>query len=244
MRLQVLKDYKEMSIKAASMVASQIILKPDAVLGLATGSTPLGMYNNLVRMYNEELIDFKEVTTFNLDEYVGLDPEHPQSYHHYMFDNFFNQVNMLSENINIPSGTAENVQQVCQEYDQDIADYGGIDLQVLGIGRNGHIGFNEPDHKLRTSTHVVDLTKDTIDANSRFFESSDDVPRQAISMGMSSIMKAKKILLLASGQEKAEAIQKAINGEITTEHPASLLQLHSDVTILVDQKAAELIKKV
>ena len=243
MRLQVLENYKEMSVKAASIVASQVILKPNSNLGLATGSTPLGMYDNLVEMYEKNLVDFEKVVTFNLDEYVGLAADHPQSYNYYMFDNFFDMVNVSQDNINIPSGIEDDLDQVCKNYDQKIENYGGIDLQVLGIGKNGHIGFNEPDNKLRTSTHIVELTDETINDNSRFFDSIDDVPKKAISMGMSSIMKAKKILLLASGEQKAEAIQKAINGEITTEHPASLLQLHSDVTILVDKDAAKLINR-
>ncbi|MBM7622706.1 glucosamine-6-phosphate deaminase [Sporohalobacter salinus] len=241
MRLQVLEDYEEMSVKAASIVASQVTLKPNSNLGLATGSTPLGMYNNLIRMYKKNLINFEEVVTFNLDEYVGLPADHPQSYHYYMFDNFFDKVNIPPEKIYIPSGVGDNLKQICKKYDQSINSHGGIDLQVLGIGKNGHIGFNEPDNKLRTNTHVVKLTEETINDNSRFFDSIDDVPKKAISMGMSSIMKSKKILLLASGEQKAEAIKKAINGEITTEHPASLLQLHSDVTILVDKDAAKLL---
>lgn len=243
MRLHIVDDYEELSIKAATIVASQITLKPDTVLGLATGSTPLGMYRNLVKMYQQDLVDFSEVVTFNLDEYLGLGPEHPQSYHYYMFENFFNQVNVSEENINIPPGDREDVERVCAEYDKKIASYGGIDLQVLGIGVNGHIGFNEPDNKLKTATHVVQLTEETIEANSRFFSSKEEVPKKAISMGVGPIMQAKKILLLANGEKKARAIMKSISGEITTEVPASLLQLHPEVTIIVDRAAAKLIDK-
>ncbi|AGB40763.1 glucosamine-6-phosphate isomerase [Halobacteroides halobius DSM 5150] len=241
MRLHVVEDYKEMSAKAANIVSSQIILKPNSVLGLATGSTPLGMYENLVEMHKRGSVDFSEVITFNLDEYLNLPLEHPQSYHHYMYNNFFDHINIASENINIPPANKENLEEVCLKYDRRIRKAGGIDLQVLGIGVNGHIGFNEPDHKLKTGTHVVDLAKETIEANSRFFATKKGVPRQAISMGMSSIMRAQKILLLASGEQKAQAIKKTISGKITTEVPASLLQLHTDVTIVVDEAAAKAI---
>ncbi|WP_027340760.1 glucosamine-6-phosphate deaminase [Halonatronum saccharophilum] len=241
MRIHILKDYEEVSTKAASVVSSQIILKPNSVLGLATGSTPLGMYQKLVEMYNDQMVGFSEVITFNLDEYLGLNPEHPQSYNYYMYNNLFNKVNLSEDRINIPSGDIDKLEEFCKEYDQKIDRAGGIDLQVLGIGTNGHIGFNEPDHILKTGTHVVELAQETIEANSRFFDSLDEVPRRAISMGMSSIMRAKKILLLASGENKAEAIKRTISGEITTEVPASLLQLHPDVTVVVDKKAAKLI---
>ncbi|MEC9488693.1 MAG: glucosamine-6-phosphate deaminase [Halanaerobium sp.] len=238
MRLHIVEDYQEMSKKAATIVASQVTLKPESVLGLATGSTPLGMYRNLVQMYRDDIIDLSEVVTFNLDEYLGLGPEHPQSYHHYMHKNFFNQVNIPEDNIHLPQGNSENIEQVCREYDRKIARYKGIDLQVLGIGVNGHIGFNEPDNKLKTATHQVRLTEDTIKANSRFFSSEEEVPRRAVSMGMGSIMQARMILLLASGKQKALAIKNSISGEITTEVPASLLQLHPEVITIVDREAA------
>lgn len=236
MRLHILEDYQGLSKKAASIVSSQVILKPDSVLGLATGSTPLGMYKRLVQMYKEGMVDLSEVLTFNLDEYVGLDPKHPQSYNYYMFENLFKQVNLSEERINIPTGDIDELEKFCKEYDRRIDEAGGIDLQVLGIGINGHVGFNEPDCILKTGTHVVELAQETIEANSRFFDSSEEVPRRAISMGMSSIMRAKKILLLASGENKAEAIRRTISGQITTEVPASLLQLHPDVIVVVDKE--------
>lgn len=242
MRLHIVKDYDQMSYKAASIVASQVVLKPDTVLGLATGSTPLGMYQKLVELFQEGMVDFQEVITFNLDEYLGLGSDHSQSYHYYMFENFFRHVNIPKNRIHILDGKSSDVLEAGREYDNQIAQAGGIDLQVLGIGSNGHIGFNEPDHILRTETHVVHLTDETIEANSRFFTAIDEVPKEAISMGMGSIMQAKKILLLASGESKAKAIARMISGEITTEVPASLLQLHPDVTIIVDEEAASLIK--
>lgn len=241
MRLHVVNDYNQMSSKAASIVASQIILQPDTVLGLATGATPLGMYQNLVNLYQDGMVDFSEVVTFNLDEYLGLESNHPQSYNYYMFHNFFAHVNIPAEKIHIPQGKCADVCKTCRQYDQEIAKYEGIDLQVLGIGNNGHIGFNEPNYILKTETHLVKLTEETIEANSRFFNSSKEVPREAISMGMGSIMQAKRILLLASGESKAQAIARTISGEITTEVPASLLQLHPNLTIIVDQQAAKLL---
>ncbi|PRX30471.1 glucosamine-6-phosphate deaminase [Orenia metallireducens] len=242
MRVHIVESYEELSTKAASIVSSQVILKPNSVLGLATGSTPEGMYRNLVQLYKRDLIDFSEVISFNLDEYIGLDANHQQSYTSYMFNNLFNHVNFKEEHINIPIEAEDKLQEFCLKYDKKIERAGGIDLQVLGIGTNGHIGFNEPDNKLKTGTHIVDLAEETIEANSRFFNSKEEVPKQAVSMGMSSIMGSKKILLLASGENKAEAIKNTINGKITTEVPSSLLQLHPDVTIVVDKAAAKLIK--
>lgn len=241
MRLHVVNDYDQLSSKAASFLASQIILKPDSVLGLATGATPLGMYQNLVKLYQDGMVDFSEVVTFNLDEYLGLEKTHPQSYNYYMFNNFFDHVNIPAEQIHIPQVNSPDIQKTSREYDQAIANFEGIDLQVLGIGNNGHIGFNEPNHILKTETHLVCLTEETIEANSRFFNSANEVPREAISMGMGSIMQAKRILLLASGESKAEAIAQTISGQITTEVPASLLQLHPNLTIIVDQQAAKLL---
>lgn len=237
MRIHILDSYEEMSIKAASIVASQIILKPDSVLGLATGSTPLGMYAQLVEMFRNKRVDFREVKTFNLDEYLGLEPDHPQSYNYYMNENFFRKVNVPRENINIPPGNPENIETACLSYDRAIKEAREIDIQVLGVGTNGHIGFNEPDFRLKTETHVVNLTRETIESNSRFFASVDDVPRRAISMGMGSIMRANRILLMASGENKAEVIRKTVSGEITTEVPASLLQLHPEVILVLDKEA-------
>jgi glucosamine-6-phosphate deaminase len=240
-RIKRVEDYQELSREAAKIVSSQIVLKPDSVLGLATGSTPVGMYENLVQMHQAGEIDFKEVTTFNLDEYLDISPGHPQSYHYYMYDKFFNYVNIPKIRINIPPGTEDNLEQSCLKYDRDIKDAGGIDLQVLGIGTNGHIGFNEPDNKLNAGTHIVELAEETIEDNSRFFDSRAEVPKQAISMGMGNILKADRILLLASGERKAEAIQDTIKGKITTEVPGSLLQLHDEVIVIIDKEAGELL---
>lgn len=241
MRIIVVKSYHEMSKRAANMVASQVVLKPDSILGLATGETPLGMYEELVKMYREGIVDFCEASTFNLDEYCGLSKDNPQSYQYYMNKNFFSHVNISSNRINIPNGMAKDVELECTEYDKRIKNSGGIDIQVLGIGRNGHIGFNEPDIKFESKTHLVKLDEDTILANSRFFNSIDEVPTSAISMGIKNIMHAEKIVLLANGIEKASAIYKTIRGKITPEVPASILQLHRDVVIMVDEEAASMI---
>ena len=243
MRIIVEKDYNAISKKAALMVASQITLKPNSNLGLATGGTPLGMYNKLIEMYREDKVDFSEVKSFNLDEYCGLNPDHPNSYHYYMYDNFFNNINIKKENVHIPDGTAKDFKKECRNYEASIKRARGINLQILGIGSNGHIGFNEPAENLNVATEVVDLTEETIEANSRFFESKDKVPKKAISMGMATILKADRIILLASGKSKAEAIKRTINGKISTEVPASLLQTHPQITILLDQEAASLINK-
>lgn len=243
MRIIVEKNYHDLSKKAALMLASQITLKPNSNLGLATGGTPLAMYDKLIEMYRDGEIDFSEVKSFNLDEYCGLAEDHPNSYHYYMYHNFFNDINIKKENINIPNGNAENLEEECKKYENLIKKARGIDLQILGIGSNGHIGFNEPNKNLNVSTEIVNLTEETIAANSRFFESKEDVPKKAISMGMATILKADRIILLASGQNKAEAIKKTINGKISTQVPASLLQAHPNITILLDQEAASLINK-
>jgi glucosamine-6-phosphate deaminase len=243
MRIIVEKDYHAMSKKAALMVASQITLKPDSNLGLATGGTPRAMYDKLIEMYREDEIDFSEVQTFNLDEYCGLEADHPNSYHFYMNDNFFEEINIKKENIHIPDGSAEDFDKECRDYEESIKKARGIDLQILGIGSNGHIGFNEPAESLNVATEVVDLTEETIAANSRYFESESEVPKKAISMGMATILKADRIVLLASGKNKAEAIKKAVIGKISTQEPASLLQSHPQITILLDQEAASLINK-
>lgn len=242
MRIIIVKDYDELSKKAANILASQITLKPNSVLGLATGSTPVGTYSELVRIYNEGDINFNEVVTFNLDEYYGLDKENPQSYYYFMMENLFKHVNININNIHIPDGRAKDIGKECIEYENKIKHAGGIDLQLLGIGRNGHIGFNEPDVKFEAQTHLVTLDEDTIEANSRFFSSMEEVPREAISMGIKTIMHSRKIVLLASGEEKAETINNMINGKITPELPASVLQLHPDVVILLDEKAASRLK--
>jgi len=238
MRIIVVDNYEEMSKKAARMIASQVMLKPDSVLGLATGDTPLGMYKELVKLFNNAEVDFNEVRTFNLDEYYGLSSESPHSYYSYMINNLFNHININRENINVPSGMAKDINTVCVEYENKIKEAGGIDMQVLGIGGNGHIGFNEPDVNFEAETHLVNLDEQTIKANSRFFNSIEDVPVKAISMGIKTIMNSKKIILLVSGVSKAEVIEKAINGKINPNLPASILQLHNDVTIILDKEAA------
>ena len=241
MRLMIAKDYEAMSHQAARMVAGQIYLKPDSVLGLATGSTPLLMYQELIRVHQEIGLDFSEVTTFNLDEYLELEPDNPNSYHYYMHQNFFRHINIRPDNIHIPSGRPDDIAAECARYDEKIRRIGGIDLQVLGIGSNGHIGFNEPDIKFEATTHPVKLDEETIAANSRFFATIDEVPRYAISMGIKTIMHAKKVLLLANGPAKAEAIYRTLYEGITPETPASILQLHQDVTIIAEEKAARLL---
>lgn len=242
MRVIIAKNYDDMSKKAANIVAGQVYIKPNTILGLATGSTPVGMYKELVRLYNEESLDFKDVKTFNLDEYVGLPESDVNSYHYFMNYNLFSHINLKKENIHIPNGNAKDMNKEFEGYENSIINAGGIDLQVLGIGNNGHIGFNEPELKFEATTHLVSLNEGTIKANSRFFKSIDEVPKQAVSMGIKTIMRAKKILLLANGKGKAEAIYNTVLGPITPEVPASVLQLHPDTTIVVDEEAASLIK--
>lgn len=242
MRIIIGKDYDEISKKAALIVAAQVVLEPACVLGLATGSTPLGLYRELIAMYQRGELDFSGVTTFNLDEYYPITPDHPQSYHYFMYQNLFNHINVNPEKIHLPSGMADPVEAECTNYERLIAAAGGIDLQVLGIGVNGHIGFNEPNSSLHARTHLVDLKQETIKANSRFFQSEADVPRQALTMGIGSILKARRILLLASGGNKAEAIKETVQGLVTTECPATFLQTHPNVTLLLDQEAAALLE--
>ena len=237
------KDYQDLSRRAASIIAAQIIIKPDCVLGLATGSSPVGMYHQLIDWYKKGDLDFSEIKTVNLDEYVGLEPTHEQSYRHFMQENLFDHVNINPANTNVPDGLAEDAQAECCRYEALIDSLGGIDLQLLGIGHNGHIGFNEPCAEFPRATHVVDLTKSTIDANARFFASADEVPRQALTMGMGCIMAARRVLLIASGEEKAEAIYQAVCGPVTPQCPASILQLHRDVVIVGDAAALEKLVK-
>lgn len=231
----VTENYEDMSVKAAEEIAKQLIEKPNSVLGLATGSTPLGLYEKLI----QQKLDFQAVKTFNLDEYVGLAPDHEQSYSYYMWHHFFSKINIEKSNVNIPPGIFTDEQAVTEDYENRIHEAGGIDIQVLGIGHNGHIGFNEPNSSLNACTHIVQLAQQTIQANARFFSSMEEVPKRAITMGMGSILKARKIILLASGEEKAEAINKTLNGNIDTSFPASFLQLHPNVTLIVDKAAAE-----
>lgn len=242
MKIIITKDYEELSKTAARLIASQITLNPRSVLGLATGSTPIGMYKELVDMYNKGEISFEEVISFNLDEYVGLEPINEQSYRYFMNKNLFDHIDIKEENIHIPSGVATDIDEECKNYDYQIEMYNGISMQILGIGRNGHIGFNEPDIKFQGKTHLVDLDEDTIAANARFFENIESVPRKAISLGMKNIMQSRRIVLLASGIEKAETIKNMIFGNIIPMLPASVLQLHPDVTIIVDEEAGKYIK--
>ena len=230
------KTYEELSFKGATLIASQIIQKPDCVLGLATGSSPVGIYKNLVKWNKEGIIDFSKVTSVNLDEYIGLKGDHPQSYRYFMQDNLFNHVNICPEKTYVPNGCAADYDKECADYDAMIAAMGGTDLQLLGIGLDGHIGFNEPGDHFDKETHVVDLHPSTIEANARFFNSADEVPKKAVTMGMMSIMRAKKILLIANGAAKKDVLDRAFNGPITPMLPASILQLHSDVTVIFSEK--------
>ncbi|MDH8678711.1 glucosamine-6-phosphate deaminase [Fusibacter bizertensis] len=241
MNIIIVKDYEEMSRKAAHLFVAQILNKPNSVLGLATGSTPMGLYKELIRFFNEGMISFQSATAFNLDEYVGLEKEHPQSYWRFMQENFFTKVDLPVERQFIPSGVAEDIAAESYNYDKNITSKGGIDLQVLGIGRNGHIGFNEPDLKFEARTHVVKLDEQTIEDNARFFDDISMVPTLAISMGVKTIMQSRSIILLASGKEKGEAIKKMLSGNITPELPASVLQLHPSVTAIIDLAAASML---
>lgn len=238
MRILITENYEQLSIEAAKIVAGQIYLKPASVLGLATGSTPLKMYENLIAVHKTIGLDFSQVTTFNLDEYIGLSADNPQSYHYFMYENFFKQINIRRENIFIPDGTAEDIFAESKNYDALIESKGGIDLQILGIGQNAHIGFNEPDIKFEATTHKVKLDDETISANSRFFKNVDEVPKFAISMGIKNIMLARRVVLLANGKNKAAAVYKALCGSVTPEAPASILQLHQDATFILDKEAA------
>ena len=237
MRIYCEKDYDAMSRRAASVIAGEVIHNPACLLGLATGSTPEGAYKCLVDWYKQGLISFKDVLSVNLDEYVGLAPSHDQSYRYFMQSNLFDHVDIDPANTRVPDGLTRDAAAFCADYDAYIRGRGYVDLQLLGIGRNGHIGFNEPgDHFVR-ETHVVDLTESTIDANARFFASRSDVPKQAISMGMGAIMGAKRILLCASGEDKADAICRSVSGPITPGCPGSILQLHPNVVLVADEAA-------
>lgn len=232
MKFITVDTYEKLSRQTANIISAQVILKPDSVLGLATGSSPLGTYKQLIEWYEKGDIDFSKVVSVNLDEYVGLDGASAQSYRYFMNKNFFEHINIDINNTFVPNGCAVDLAGEGKRYDEHIAELGGIDLQLLGIGLDGHIGFNEPDKYFVKSTHVVELHESTIKANSRFFANIDDVPKRAITMGMVSIMQAKKILLIASGKEKQDVLEKAFYGPITPEIPASILQLHPDITVI------------
>ena len=243
MKIYESKDYRDMSRKAANILSAQIIMKPNCVLGLATGSTPIGTYDQLVEWYKKGDLDFSEVTTVNLDEYKGLSRDDQQSYYYFMHTHLFDRVNIHSENTHVPNGMESDSEAECSRYEKLIHSVGGVDLQLLGIGHNGHIGFNEPGAAFEKETHCVDLTADTIDANKRFFASIEEVPKQAYSMGIKTIMQAKKILLIVSGADKAEIIQRAFFGPVTPEVPASILQLHHDVVVVGDKEALSKLSK-
>lgn len=237
MRIIKTKDYDEMSKNAANIIAAQITLKPNSVLGLATGSSPIGTYKELIKKNKSGDVDFSDITTVNLDEYKDLPITHSQSYYYFMNYNLFNHININKERTNLPNGNAEDIDAECARYEALVKDLGGIDLQLLGLGHNGHIGFNEPSDCFVKNTNCVTLTERTIEANKRFFESVDAVPRQAITMGIGSIISAKKILLVVSGADKADALKKLLTGPITPKLPGSILQLHSDVTVVCDEAA-------
>ena len=237
MRVIVCNDYDEMSKRAAKLVASQMTLKPNCVLGLATGSTPIGLYDNLAQMNRMGEIDFSDVTTFNLDEYYPISPENDQSYRYFMNEHLFNKVNIDISRTHIPDGQTDEPEAECTRYEKMITECGGIDLQILGIGQNGHIGFNEPDNNLNTVTHLTKLTQSTIDANARFFEKKEDVPTQALTMGIASILKSRKIILLASGRTKYKVVRELLNEGINTSVPATMLKVHPDVVLICDKEA-------
>lgn len=232
MKIIRVDSYEKLSRQAANIISAQVILKPNAVLGLATGSSPIGTYRQLIKWYEKGDIDFSNVTTVNLDEYCGLSPDNDQSYRYFMDTNLFNHINIKKENTNVPSGLAADPAAECARYDALISSLGGIDVQLLGIGHNGHIGFNEPDSAFEKTTHIVELKASTIEANARFFQDKSQVPTSAITMGIKSIMNARKILLIANGKDKKEILEKALFGPVTPEVPASILQLHPDLTVI------------
>jgi len=238
MKVAIVKDRAELGKKAAQLVAAEMLSRPRCVLGLATGSSPVPLYQELIRMHREEGLDFSTTITFNLDEYVGLAPDHPQSYRRFMNDQLFDHININKKNTHVPDGLAEDIEAHCAEYEEMIAEAGGIRLQVLGIGSNGHIGFNEPGTSLASRTHRTRLSESTIRDNARFFERREDVPTEAITMGIATILDADRILLVANGANKADAIARALEGPVTAMCPASALQLHPDVTCIITEDAA------
>ena len=242
MQVYIYKSEAEVARAASMVFASEILKKPDCVIGLATGSTPVPTYQQLIKLNQEGMIDFSKVRSFNLDEYVGLPEDHPCSYRYFMNEQLFNHINIDMANTHVPSGIAYNLNAAAAAYDKAIHEAGGIDLQLLGIGRNGHIGFNEPNTKFIYPTNIIDLTEDTIDANKRFFNSIDEVPRQAISMGVGTIMSAKRVILLATGANKADAVARAVQGEVEPSMIASILRMHPNCQFLVDEAAASKLK--
>ncbi|MGZ9585228.1 glucosamine-6-phosphate deaminase [Paenibacillus marinisediminis] len=238
MNIMTFNTNEELNQIGANIIASLVQTKPNAVLGLATGSTPIGIYQELIRLYEKGYVSFKHVTSYNLDEYVGLPDGHPESYLSFMNKQLFDHIDIDKNNTRVPNGNAADLKVECEQYDAALSG-ASIDLQFLGIGHNGHIGFNEPDANLSAGTHVVDLKEETLQANARFFDSIDDVPKQAVTMGIGSILKAKMIMLVVRGADKAEIVHRALTGPITTEVPASLLQTHSNVVVLLDKEAAK-----
>ncbi len=234
------RDYEDMSRKAANIISAQVILKPNSVLGLATGTTPIGAYKQLINWYEKGDVDFSQVSTYNLDEYRGLTHDDPQSYHYFMRENFFDHINIDLARTHVPDGSNPNAEEACAEYDRIVAEAGYPDLQLLGIGNNGHIGFNEPDDHFSKGTHCVDLTESTIQANSRLFDRIEDVPLQAYTMGVQTIMYARMILVMANGTVKAQAVRDMCQGPVTPQCPASILQLHPNVVVVADEEALSL----
>lgn len=241
MNILICENYDEISTVASNIICDEINKNPNIVLGLATGSTPIGTYNKLIQYYNNNLVDFSKVKSFNLDEYYNLSKSNEQSYDFFMRKHLFNHININLENTHIPNGLTKNIENECIEYDKLILENGGIDLQLLGIGSNAHIAFNEPSDTFKMGTSLVNLTESTINANSRFFKNIDDVPTKAISMGIGSIFKAKKIILLASGKSKAKAIYDTIYGDIDPNIPSSILKLHNNVTLILDKDSASML---
>lgn len=241
MNVIVTNDYDDMSRKAANIISAQVILKPDSVLGLATGSTPIGTYKTLISWYEKGDLDFSKVKSVNLDEYKGLPKENDQSYYYFMNENFFKHVNIDPANTNLPNGMEPDAEKECQHYNEVIASMNGVDLQLLGLGNNGHIGFNEPCDVFEKNTHCVTLTQSTIDANARFFKSIDEVPKYAYTMGIGQIMSARMVLVVVNGAGKAEILKKVVEGPVTPQVPASILQFHPNAVIVADKEAASLL---
>ncbi len=237
MKVYKVKDYQELSRKAANIIAAQVIMKPDCVLGLATGSSPVGTYDNLTAMYEKGDLDFSSVTTVNLDEYKGLDASNDQSYRYFMNTHLFNRINIPMERTFVPDGTETDSEKACSAYNEILHSVGTVDLQLLGLGHDGHIGFNEPADYFPDETHCVDLTEVTIQANKRFFQSEADVPRQAYTMGIGTIMRAKMVLVVVSGADKADILNQVITGPVTPQVPASILQFHPNAVIIADEAA-------
>lgn len=241
MQIKKTKNYEIMSLLASDIFLSQMLIKPDSVLGLATGSTPIGLYKILAARCEEGRIDFSRARSVNLDEYVGLSAEHEQSYAYFMRENLFGKINILPENTNLPNGMAKDTSAECAAYDELIRSLGGIDLQLLGLGRNGHIGFNEPDEVFPAGTHRVELTASTQEANKRFFKSIDEIPTHALTMGIRDIMQAKQVVIMASGEDKAQAVKAMLTGPIVPQMPASVLQMHANCILIADEAALSLV---